>query len=175
MNKEFFDETLKFVKSGDSVLDLGAGNGSKTERFLEKRARVRAVEKKIVDSPNLRINWVEARIEDYAPHMLPRELYDMIFIANVIQFLDKQWVLETLFPTLQNHLLPQGVIAVETFFQHPKPSIGGVEDLYSLKELLPLFDGWHILLSQQFDADRLDLKGNMRHFYLTDLIVRKRS
>lgn len=83
---------------------------------------------------------------------------------------------EILFPWLEEHVKNNGIVGIETFYQDPKPPFDhAMRSLYTIKELTQHFVSWQELYAKEFDQDNLDLRGTLRHFYYSDLIVKKRA
>ena len=102
------------------------------------------------------------------------ERYDLIFLRNILQFLDKQWVFDVLFPWFQGHLNTGGIIGIETFYQEPEPPFGHpMRSLYSAQELSGHFLSWQEIYLEQYDHSGPDLSGITRHFYTSDILVKK--
>lgn len=67
-------------------------------------------------------------------------------------------------------------IAIRTFFREPKPQfLKSCTSFYTLADLLPRFAGWGTVFAGQFEHKGPDLRGTIRLFYLTDLIVSNSS
>jgi len=170
--QQFIQEVLKYVNNG-KVLDLGAGEGKQVEKFLEAGASVVAVDIKKPAKLNQKIIWKQLSVEEFILSLGSNDVYDVIFMQNVIQFLDKKLVLTILIPALQKHLSKNGIIAIRTFYKNPIPSFNKhTLSLYQNNVLLLAFKGWKVLFARQFKYNGLGLDGVKRHFYLGDLIVK---
>lgn len=176
MNKQnFVDTTLHLVNPGHHVLDLGAGNGTFAQIFVERGARVTVVDISIRKITDPSVTTKKMRVEDFV-EIEQTGKFGLIFARNILQFLDKPWVFETLFPWLDDHLSSAGVIAVETFYQDPEPPFDHpMRSLYTLQELTTHFISWEELLARQYEHRSLDMSGHERTFFTTDMIVRKRQ
>jgi len=169
----FFGICLDRVEPDCKVLDLGSGDGEFAQMFLERGAIVTAVDinpPKFKDS-NLIIE--KMKIEDFcASNKIDK--YDLIFARNIIQFLDKSWVLETLFPWIENHLTPDGLVAIKTFFQESEPPLTNrTKSLYERKELLSCFMAWKELYSEEVSRFDFDMDGQAHKFFISSLIAQK--
>ena len=95
--QNFTDIFLGCIKPGHKVLDLGAGEGNFSQMFLDRGAIVTAVDKRPPMFQDVNLTVKKMRIEDFCASA-DGEQYDLFFVRNVIQFLDKSWVYETLSP-----------------------------------------------------------------------------
>ena len=81
---------------------------------------------------------------------------------------------ETLFPWIDEHIVQQGIVAIETFYQNPNPPFKRpVNSLYTLKELNSYFMAWKELYAKEYDHHGLDMNGQTRKFFINDLIIQK--
>jgi 2-polyprenyl-3-methyl-5-hydroxy-6-metoxy-1,4-benzoquinol methylase len=171
---QFIQEVLKYVNKG-KVLDLGAGEGKQAEIFFKAGLSVMAVDKKKPKKQNKNIFWKQSSVEEFILSSDFNDIYNVIFMQNVIQFLDKKWTLTILIPALQKHLTKKGIIAIRTFYKNPIPQFHGKPiSLYKSNTLSPLFKEWKILLGKQWQHNGQGLDGINRCFYLTDLIVKRK-
>ncbi|MBI5466743.1 MAG: class I SAM-dependent methyltransferase [Candidatus Kerfeldbacteria bacterium] len=169
---DFSKTVLSRIQPGDHVLDLGAGQGSFALMFVEHGAHVTAVDPRLPADlgEHVTAQPVTAEVFCAAPNA---NRYDCVFARNVIQFLDKAWVQETLFPWFANHLVPGGTVAISTFYQNPVPPFDRpMRSLYTLDELTAPFVTWTEILSRHYEHRGPDMSGQLRTFYTTDLIVR---
>lgn len=169
--QEFTSTVLSRIQSGDVVLDLGAGQGRFARMFVEHGARVTAVDPQLPADLDAGITVQRMTVEAFCTISSPTA-YTCIFARNVIQFLDKAWVGEVLFPWMMAHLMPGGMIAISTFYHNPDPPFERLmPSLYTLDELLVAFPRWSELLSRQYQHRGPDMSGQLRTFFTTDLIV----
>ena len=173
MNQDFTKTFLNLLKSNHHVLDLGAGEGNFSRMFLERGAVVTAVDSRIPKQDEENFNAVRMKIEDFC-NTPNTEKYDRFFLRNVIQFLDKSWVFEILFPWIENHSSNNAVIAIETFYQDPAPPFEHpMRSLYSLEVLTLHFMTWVEHFARQYSHVGLDMGGQTRTFFVSSLIVQK--
>ena len=171
--KNFTETFLLQIQPGWLVLDLGAGDGHFTRMFADQNARVIAVDPKFSGIENKNITIFRMRLEDFIKQNSTTK-YDAVFMRNVLQFLDRNWVMKTLIPWLDENVMSQGVVGIETFYQNPIPSFDqSVSSLFTVRELLENFQGWQTLLKDQHEHFSPDLQGNKREFFTSDLIVKK--
>ncbi len=172
-NQNFTRTFLGSLAPGHRVLDLGAGEGDFARMFCERGAKVTAVDHTIPQSKDGAIECVRIRVEEFIEGK-DRGSYDAVFMRNILQFLQKHWVFATLFPWLGGHLKQGGIIGIETFSRDPEPPFNHpMRSLYTAKELLEHFLLWQDLCVQEYEHDGPDMRGTLRHFFITDLIVRK--
>ena len=149
--KDFTSIFLNHIKPGHKVLDLGAGSGDFSQMFADKGAIVTAVDSKIPVDLGESIIPKKMKIEEFIAHEND-ERYDLIFLRNILQFLDKQWVFDVLLPWFQGHLNTGGIIGIETFYQEPEPAFDHpMRSLYSAPELSGHFLSWQEIHLQQYD------------------------
>lgn len=171
--KQFTKQFLSHIQAGWRVLDVGAGDGYFSRLFVERGAIVTAIEPNLVIDGNESIKVVKTSIENFVKDNQGGD-YEAIFLRNVIQFLDKDWVINTFLPWTDERLAPNGVIGIETFFKEPLPPFEHpTVSLFGLEELLDGFSGWQTLLKGSYEHSDFDMKGTRRLFFTTDLIVQK--
>jgi trans-aconitate 2-methyltransferase len=103
------------------VWDLGCGHGAPTRVLAERWPDAEVVG--LDSSPEMlsrteaheRIEWVEARIEDWSP----KHPADIVFSNAALHWLDDHGAL---LPRLVSHILPGGVLAVQMPRNHTEPS-----------------------------------------------------
>lgn len=173
-SNNFIQKLLLCITPNSRVLDLGAGGGKYAEKFARLGARVVAVDRKKPTMQHPLVEWRSMLIEDFLPTLTPTETFNLILLHNIIQFLNKKWVISTLIPQLKAHLRADGILAIRTFYQEPSPPFEKpCTSFYLQSELLPLFLKWENLHVDMYDTDVPDMRGRIRHFYLTELMVRK--
>ncbi len=164
---------LKHVKSGMKVLDLGCGAGKFAVDAANLGAVVTAIDKTANDSwKDDRVMWTANDAKDFIEHMGQKSrvtmTFDLIYCRNVIQFMPKAWVLDTLLPALQAMLNPGGIILIETFFDQPKPPFNRpVPSLYALHEVMTALPGSD---GEKGWLDAADMAGNPREFALVQVV-----
>jgi cyclopropane fatty-acyl-phospholipid synthase-like methyltransferase len=176
--QNFTNTFLDYIKPGQKVLDLGAGEGKFAQMFLDRGAIVTAVDKQppAFQDPALIVKKI--KIEDFCA-VESDECYDFIFARNVIQFLDRSWIYEVLFPWIDQHLSDGGIVAIETFYQNPEPPFSRqMNSLWTLTELNSLLMtevGPYAkeIYAKQFDHLGFDMSGQTRKFFITSLIAQK--
>lgn len=169
----FLSMILQYIHPGTTVLDLGSGEGDFARRFAERGAIITAVDANYCPPNEESIMFQKAGVEDFIAKNGTQQ-YDIMFMRNILQFLDKSWVFEILFPWLDEHVKNNGIVGIETFYQDPKPPFDhSMRSLYTIKELTQHLVSWQELYVKEYDQDNLDLRGMLRHFYVSDLIVKK--
>lgn len=172
--REFIQVFLDQLQTRWRILDLGAGQGDFAHKFVERSATVTAVDVLLPKLSNPAITPKRMRVEEYIA-ATSSETFDAVFARNILQFLDRSWVFETLFPWIANHLTPHGLLAIETFYRDPEPPFPHpLRSFYTLAELTPHFISWNELLATQSEHQGLDMAGQARKFFTTDMIVKKR-
>lgn len=175
-SNNFIQKLLSYITPNYRILDLGAGNGTHAEKFARIGARVVAVDRKKPTTQHPLIEWHSMDIENFLLKLNSTENFNLVLLHNIIQFLNKEWVISTLIPQLEAHLQANGILAIKTFFQEPSPPFERpCTAFYTLNELLPFFLKWEKLHAATYAIDTPDMRGKIRHFYLTELIVRKIS
>ncbi len=173
ISSKFIKEVLKFLKYEDRVLDLGAGLGSQSERFARAGALVTAVDKRT--NPKLKnIVWHKTSVEDFIANASNQQNYRIIFSQNLLQFLNKEWVFVKLLPWLKDHLEPGGIVAFKTFYQEPEQAFTEpLSSLYNADELQNFFNDYRVIIKSQEEILDSDMKGKIRKFFITKLIIQK--
>lgn len=112
---------LEVLRDGLRVLELGAGTGEGTSRFVECGATVTAIEPGPALAERLRRRVPEAQVvvataEDVA---MPAAAFDIAVVATAVHWFD----LETVVPKLHRALMPGGQLVVwRTVFGDPDVS-----------------------------------------------------
>jgi 2-polyprenyl-3-methyl-5-hydroxy-6-metoxy-1,4-benzoquinol methylase len=172
--KTLFERATSYMRNGDTVLDLGAGNGKFTHLFLEAGAKVIAVDKRAPLQPHPDVDWKVVAAEEYIMQLPEDVRFHLVFARNVIQFFDSTWAIKKGLPTLQQHVLPGGLIVIQTFYKQPEPGFTApAPSLYMLADLQNVFVDWKILYQWQYEHSGTDMHGQTRTFYLTDMIAQK--
>lgn len=152
---------------------MGAGEGKFAQMFVERGASVTAVDIKVPALPDTSITAKRMRIEGFVS-TTGHDRYDLIFARNILQFLDKPWVFETLWPWVDEHVAEQGIIGIETFYQDPEPPFDHLmRSLYTMEELTTHYMTWTELYAREYSYLGLDMSGQTRKFFVSSLIVRK--
>jgi 2-polyprenyl-3-methyl-5-hydroxy-6-metoxy-1,4-benzoquinol methylase len=172
-NNDFIKTFIDHIQPGQYVLDLGAGDGMFARMFVERGAKVTAVDTRPMKLNDTMIVTKQMTIENFCATENV-EKYDLMFARNAIQFLDKNLVFETLLPWMEEHISSNGIIAFETFYRDPEPPFDHpMRSLYTLKELTGHFMLWNELFAREYDHVGLDMSGNTRKFFAASLIVQK--
>ncbi|MBU1032686.1 MAG: class I SAM-dependent methyltransferase [Patescibacteria group bacterium] len=173
----FFGPFLARVQPGIKVLDLGAGQGIHACWMARKGARVVAVDKKKPPTDTAGVRWIQSSIEEWYEQMPDQVQYDAILAKNVLQFLRRDWVIKQLLPELVSRLKPNGVLALETFYQSPEPVFEWLSETshYTLEDLSPFFFNWKVLAKRQEPKKMRGIDGKRRKFFLTGLIVQRQE
>lgn len=170
----FQDLFLESIPEGGLAVDLGSGIGKYATQMAEQGHHVIAVDQKPypVEYPN--VEFVTSTVQDWL-HSLPENFQASAYLVrNLIQFMDKDYVLHTLFPQIAKYLVSGGIIGIVTFTKQPEPAFDPPhKDDYNAAEILAVFDGWDVVLAEEVEEDKPDMGGTQRHFYITRLIIRK--
>ena len=169
----FIDRVIKYIRPNFKILDLGAGQGEQARLFAKVKSGVQVVAVDLKEPPKLfnNINWITQDVREYLAET--DEKFDLIVLKNILQFLPKEYVLNQLPDVLKNHLKPDSIIAIQTFLKNPEPSFKKpAESLYFLEELREKFKDMSVIHEDQLTTDGKDMEGQMRKFYLTEIIVK---
>lgn len=170
----FSDQVLVFIQPGFKVLDLGAGKGWFSRKCLEKQAIVTAVDRSAPENLSPGIDWHTMDVKEFVERLPEKEVFDIIYSRNLIQFLDSDWVEKKLIPTLIEHLRPAGIIAIQTFYQDPEPPFESkVPSIYTVDDLRTMLAPLQILQAKGFSDNAPDMAGIPRTFFLTNIIAKK--
>ncbi len=172
MSLDFFEEFITYLKPEQRVLDLGAGKGEQALRMAELGCQVVAVDRNPGTLTHPNITWRIQTIGDWVQNSGDAK-FDAVLMKNVLQFITRDWVTTTLFPTLMPLLNPGAVIGIETFYQPPEPPFA-ISSCWTADELVTLLNNFcAILQKQQTEKIGPDLRGTTRHFYLTQILAQK--
>ena len=172
LKDEFTKIFISFIKPGHRVLDLGANQGEYSQIFIDNGAKVTAVDYNLPDLLGKDIIVKKMKVEEFINQ--DSDKYDMVFMSNILQFLEKQWVVEILVPWLDKHMTTDAVIGMRTFYQEPEPPFDHpMISLYTIGDLTHYFMSWQELYAKQYDHYGPDMKGNTRHFFISDMIIKK--
>src|SRR3989344_8431123 len=170
-SEDFTKVFLEQIQPGDAILDLGAGTGAFSQTFMEHGAVVTAVDVRMPDGLGDAIVSKKMSVQDFVAKAMD-EQYEAFFLRNIIQFLDKQWVFETLLPWLTSHVRTGGHIAIQTFYAEPVPPFDRqMTSLFVIEELAAAFPTWPELYRASGEHEGPDMAGNIRRFFTASLIV----
>lgn len=162
---------LESLKTGDRILDLGAGTGLQAKAAARRGMLVTAVD--ILDAPeNLdsAVEWLKQPLERFIEGLQPEQKFDGIYLQNIIHFFPKEYVLSILLPALKRHIAPGGTIAIETMAAPPEPILKKFQSFYAPDEILAALDG-EMVLAEQEDTRRIENEGGARIFHHTRIVV----
>ncbi len=114
MNKNLI---IKSIVPGMTVLDVGAGDFELAKKLALAGARVTAVDVRQPSTLPDGITFFQTDIVDYKTN----DLYDVILLMNVLQFLKKDQVMDDVLPRLLSMLKTEGSMYIETFSKNPEP------------------------------------------------------
>ncbi len=170
----FTDTALSLLKPGDAVLDLGAGAGSFAAECVDRQANVTAVDRRQPVEQHPDIDWRIMDVRGFIEGLKDTDMYRLIHSRNLIQFLDMDWSKRVLFPTLQKHLLPGGMIGIQTFYQDPEPTFERpISSRYTAADLEVLLQPMEVIDAKMFRHAGPDMRGVPRIFFITTIIARK--
>ena len=166
------DRFVSLLSPASHVLDLGAGKGVEASHLASLGFRVDAVDRQNFDVLDTRVNWHVKAIEAFMSEQENTSVYDGILLQNIIQMLDKEWVLNTALPQLVSLLRPNGVMVIETFWKEPEPRFRKEMRLYTVEELCDALSGCEILFSEQTTERKNDLEGESHVFGIIRMLLR---
>ncbi len=155
-----FERTFyQSVFSGTRGLDLGAGDGKWAAEMAETYEMV-GVDRKAPKFSHDRLSWRQMRIEEWAAEP-DGEPFDFVLSRNVIQFLDRPFMLGTLLPAIKRRVRPGGVVGIKTFSANPEPSLGiAFPTFFSAQEIAGAFDDWVMILCAEEPEHSLAMTGS---------------
>lgn len=162
------EAVMTHVRPKIRALDLGAGTGKHAEKFRKLGAIVTAVEPNVICEINDDIDWQTITVETFIDTYSSDVKFDLIFIQNLIHFLPKLWVLETLLPWVKAHTNPGGLVGIRTFTEDPYPPYAEKLSFYNSQELLEAFSDWEIIVS---NTSKPMTAGHC--FFMVDCAVRR--
>lgn len=168
----FAQKVLHSIQPGNTVLDLGAGNGWFAQECLMRQAVVTAVDMKVPQKRQKDIDWHIMKVEDFVMRLPASRKFDIIFCRNLLQFLDRQWVQEQFFPFLVKHLQFKGIIAVQTFYRNPDPPfVNALPSLFTIGDLKNVLADLQIVHERELVETMKDMQGTSRTFFVTNIIA----
>lgn len=168
----FTTVVMRYLESGMRVLDLGAGDGRWSEKFAGVGANVIAVDRQPSEKLFPEIDWIVSDAQDYVDRLQPQDTFDLIFLRNIIQFLNSTKVLESLLPKLAGQLSSHGMIAIQTFYHDPIPPFPRpLASLYHVGNIQGAVKSLQTVWSQEEKTSGLDLAGQPRTFFMTEYIA----
>lgn len=170
----FSQKVLQYIHPGHKVLDLGAGDGWFARECLMQQAVVTAVDLKPPPVLDRDIDWHTMNVKDFLDRLPTRELFQVIYSRNLIQFLDNAWVRDSLLPQLIQHLQPGGILAIQTFYRDPEPAFKSTApSLFTVDDLTALLRQLHMVYAREFSETSPDMIGVSRKFFITNMITQK--
>lgn len=153
-----------------TFLDLGCGEGSVARFMAFHGLEVLAIDKQYDFPPRLKrepgVRYQQADLHGWKPE----GSWDIMALLNVIQFLDKGYVLGDFLPRLAACLSPGGLIEVLTFA--PTETFEA-RSKYAPEEIKKSFPTLHILEHRVLEYEGLAQCGGEHHFHLTLVRARK--
>ena len=127
--EKFFLQQIN-IENVKNILDLGCGKGELALDFATLGKQVDAINKenKLIPAHE-NINFIQADITSWKIE----RMYDLIMLRSVLHQLDKDFVIQKLFPTLQKHVPQNGYIYIETM----TPEIGTLFTPDEIQKMLP--------------------------------------
>lgn len=159
----FKQHVLSLLSHHIRVLELGAGECGFARAAEAYDAAVTAIDWHTPMQPCTR--FMQLNIEEWV-HLQP-EQYDLICSFNLIQFLDKSWVLSTLLPHCIAQLAPNGRLAIQTFTAPPIPPFE-IVSAYTAEDFLQI--GLHVEHISAASETCEGLDGTIRTFHLCNFI-----
>ncbi len=162
---------LRMYPEAKTFLDLGCGPGSASRYAAFHGLNVLAVDRLRVAPERIRglpkVRYLQKDLHSWSPG---EETWDIMVLLNVLQFLDRDYALETLLPKLVGCLNPGGLIEIQTFA--PGETLD-TPSKYVPHEIVRSLKGLAILGQRMFEHDGPDMQGARRHFHLTWVRARK--
>lgn len=172
--RDFLPAFFSAIKPGMTALDLGAGPGNQALRMAELGARVFAVDRSFDPVTHANVVWRKTSIEDWIAGEGSKIAFGAILIRNVIPFLEKAYVQDTLVPTLAKSMPTGGIFAISAFFKDPEPPFPRpLVSSWTLEELRALLPGWWNVYEWTGSFDGPDMQGATRRFHSCEIIMKK--
>ncbi len=169
-DNNFANAVHDFVKTDTRVLDMGAGVGAAAIRFRDQGAIVTAVDRNSLEKPPEGIEWVFSPVEEFIKTCPTDREFELIFIQNLIHFLPKPFVLETLLPWVCAHTAPGGMVGIRAFTASPVPPYREPLTYYTPAELAEAFPGWEKVVSET-----MEYEGPLYRTFIVDRLAKKGS
>ena len=173
MSNRLVNELINNLQPKSLVVDLGAGDGRWSRVLQAAGHKVIAVDKQTKPTDVI-VDWQVSSAQNWVTDLKNNFRADGWLIKNLLQFIEKDYVLQELLPKIANHTPAEGVVAIETFYQPPNPPFAKPHKYYySLSDLEAIFGGWKLILAEEVVELGPDLSGHPREFCLTRLVVKK--
>lgn len=164
---------LRMHPNAKTFLDLGCGPGRVSRYAAFRGLNVLAIDRWRMVPERIRgmerVRYLQKDLHNWSPE---EETWDIMVLLNVIQFLDRDYVLETFLPRLVTRLNPAGLIEIETFSPGAGESFNALSR-YIPDEIVKSLKGLSILEQRMFEHDGPDMHGIKRHFHLTWVRARR--
>lgn len=175
MNPQIFSQ---LIQPNHHILELGPGAGHMALYFVKHfRTRVTAVDRRArpenMNHPDL--NWIQNDIQAWIKQH-DSTIFNHIWSRFCIPFLPKDWLINTLFPFIDQHTTPSAQLAIAAFYDNPIPAFEKTPILPSLwtpTEIAKHFPNWKIRYSSMNARHDKDLAGIVRRFFYTEIILQK--
>jgi trans-aconitate methyltransferase len=155
-------------------LDLGAGKCKDAISFVKRGASVIAVDQK---SPEEKIQgkiiFIQQAVQEYISGLENEERFDLIYARNLLQFLDKAYVLEIMLPKLVRCLNRNGTIAIQTFLRESEPSFNYDHRYYEVSEITKSLPEMSVIKAAEYKIYGPGMDDVYRNFNLTDVIAKR--
>ncbi len=179
----FSSKVVQLLRSDQIIVDFGAGNDGSVRSPLGIVSKyVREVIAIDIESvpPELpsNVEWRQERIEDwlYERSFFPSGPFHGFIARNSLQFLERDFVLNTLLPWLRDCVEPGGFIALATFYRAPDPPVNPpYRSLFHLEELRQVFPpNWKSVLAvEEVLCGSGYYNRTLRNWYTTQLVIKR--
>jgi len=170
------ERLLDNIPASSSILDLGAGDLRLAESILKVKENVTiyGVDTRIPQSLPKGVHFYQADIIDIVRGNTAISfpiLFDVIILRNIIQFFDKNFVINELFPWIKDNASVGARVILETFTKRPTPGFpdGIIVSTYSLNDFRQLGENLFIDVGEE---EVEDLNGEIRTFAFLDAIYK---
>lgn len=175
-HSKYLEKSLKYVKSKDAALDLGAGglmdsaflvqSGFKYVEAVDAEPAVADIGKKM---GNEKINIIVSRFEDFD---FKHEQYDLVHARVSLPFIAPE-NFDDVIEKIKKSLKPEGVLVAD-FFGNNDGWVGreGVTCV-TKKELEFLLQGMNILSFDETEGDGTTAAGEPKHWHIFHITAQK--
>ena len=170
-----FIKALPPSRKGIQVLDLGSGYNRWAISMAELGYHVTAIDQSPQTVFHANLDFHQGDVVEWLQGLADDVQFDGIFMRYILHLFPHDVVVNELMPLLRKHLVPGGVMAIETFYLPPAPPFS--EDhrhpsYWTTDQLWELMPDMKVCHEDEAPDLRLDMSGNERTFFSSQIVVK---